>query len=90
MARCCLDIQHIVQDLKALPRLPLENAKYVKRNSDLCWLGALGSLLQSSEVDLTKFTSFVLLTSKLRGPFFPAYIKVSQTRGKDQTWRFCV
>ena len=66
--------------MKALPRLPVENAKYVKRRSKACLWGGLGDLLRSPEVDLSKFTSFVMLTSRLRGPFLPAYLQVAALR----------
>lgn len=65
-----------MQDVKSLPRLPLENAKYMKRSSGNCLWGAWAEVLASQEVDISKFTSFVLLTSRLRGPFLPAYAQV--------------
>jgi len=66
-----------LQDLKSLPRLPLDGVRYVKRKSGICIWEAVGNLLQSSEVDLSKFTSFIILTSRLRGPYLPAYLEVS-------------
>jgi len=64
------------QELKSLPRLPLDGVRYVKRKGGICVWEAVGNLLQSSEVELSKFTSFIILTSRLRGPFLPAYVQV--------------
>lgn len=65
-----------LQDLRTLPALQVENAKYVKAKEKDCLFGAMGALLRSSEVDTSKFTSFIFLTSAVRGPFLPPHVKV--------------
>jgi hypothetical protein len=64
--------------------LALDGVRYVKRKSGICIWEAVGTLLQSSEVELSKFTSFIILTSRLRGPYLPAYVEVSSMAEKGK------
>lgn len=69
-----------LQELRALPALQVENARYVRRKAKECQMGALSTILKSGEVDITKFSTFIFLTSAVRGPFLPVHIKVSTMR----------
>lgn len=63
------------QDL-SLPKLP-QSAKYVFHKSACFEWGAFGWLLASGHVNWYKYKYFMLLTSAVRGPFMPAYLRDS-------------
>lgn len=76
------------QDMKSLPRLGTENARYVKqKGSSSCLWAAMGNFLQSSEINLAKYTHFVFLNSGLRGPFLPVYSKVRDMPRRTTNYR---
>ena len=67
----------MLQEMRALPALQVENARYVRRKPKDCQMGAMGSLLKSGELDVSKFSAFIFLSSAVRGPFLPAHVQVS-------------
>lgn len=73
------DMNLVLQDIKSLPRLGTENAKYVKQRSRPCLWAGLGGYLKS-EIDMSSFTHVIVLNSALRGPFLPVYSQVRLIR----------
>lgn len=60
----------------ALSKLP-PNARYVFHVNECLDWGTWGWLLATSQVDVNKYQYFILMNSSVRGPFLPAYWKVS-------------
>lgn len=66
-----------------LPRLPL-NARYVHHANECFDWGSFGWVFQSQRIEVAEYRHFIFLNSSVRGPFMPAYVKVSVRQGGDQ------
>jgi hypothetical protein len=58
-----------------LPPLP-SNARYTYHANECYDWGTFGWGIKTQGLDLTKYKYFIFMNSSVRGPFFPAYLKV--------------
>lgn len=58
-----------------LPPLP-SNARYTYHPNECYDWGTFGWGIKTQGLDLTRYKYFIFMNSSVRGPFFPAYLKV--------------
>lgn len=63
-----------------LPELP-PNARYVHHHHSCSVWGTFGWVLGSQGVSIKDYKHFIFLTSAVRGPFLPPYLKARNPRG---------
>eukprot|EP01026_Neomeris_dumetosa_P032392 TRINITY_DN2570_c0_g2_i1.p2 TRINITY_DN2570_c0_g2~~TRINITY_DN2570_c0_g2_i1.p2 ORF type:complete len:411 (-),score=42.80 TRINITY_DN2570_c0_g2_i1:664-1896(-) len=62
------------RDDSLLPELP-KNARYAFNDKECNVFGALGWLIRSGELDIKNYRYFVMISSKVKGPYLPPYLQ---------------
>lgn len=58
-----------------LPELPA-NARYLHHANTCYDWGTFGWIMETEQIDISKYKHFVFLNSSVRGPFLPPYLQV--------------
>lgn len=66
----------VVMQKAELPELPA-HAAYVRHQNECYDWGSYGWVLQTGLVDISQYRYFFFVNSSVRGPFLPAYARVS-------------